>query len=73
MPAGSWIFGSTITTITGLTLHWPIERQPNLQQFAAVEMTAIKPPWKTLRVYHIPTARRLLAVISHMLRSQAHC
>jgi len=36
MPAGSWIFGSTITIITGLTLHWPIERQPNLQQFAAV-------------------------------------
>ena len=27
---------------------------------AGVEMTARKPPWKTLRVSHIPTARRLL-------------
>ena len=39
--------------------------------YAAVEMTAIKPPWKTLRVSHISTARRLLAVISPTLRSQS--
>ena len=52
---------------------WPIARQPNLQQYAAVEMTAMKPPWKTLRVSHISTARRLLAVISPTLRSQASC
>lgn len=48
--------------ITGL-LHWPIARQPNSLQHAAVGMTAIKPPRKTLRVYHISTAQLLLAVI----------
>jgi hypothetical protein len=57
MPAESWLSGSTITTSTGLTRPWPIARRPSLQPYAAVEMTAIKPPWKTLRVYHIPTAR----------------
>ena len=40
------------------------DRTPaNSQPYAAVEMTAIKPPWKTLRVSHFPTARRLLAMI----------
>ena len=29
----------------------------NGQPHATVEMTAIEPPWKTLRVSHIPTAR----------------
>jgi hypothetical protein len=46
----------------GHTRHWPIARQMNLQLYAAVDMTAIRPPWKTLRVYHISTARRRLAV-----------
>jgi hypothetical protein len=47
----------------GRTRHWSIEPQQSLQPFAALEMTAIKTPWKTLRVYHISTARRLLAMI----------
>ena len=44
-----------------LTLHWQTARRLNLQQYAAMEKTAIKPPWKTLRVYHFPIARLLLA------------
>jgi hypothetical protein len=51
-----------ITTITGHIRLWPIARRLNLQLYAAMEKAAIKPPWKTLRVYHFSTARlRLLA------------
>lgn len=53
-PAESWLCGCIITTTTGLTRHWPIARQRSSQSYAAVELTAIMPPWKTLRVSHIP-------------------
>lgn len=62
MLAANWQSGFTITTTTGHIRHWPIARRANLQLYAAVDMTAIRPPWKTLRVYHISTARRRLAV-----------
>jgi hypothetical protein len=44
-------------------IHKPSQDRLNLQQYAAMEKAAIKPPWKTLRVYHFPIARRRLAVI----------
>ena len=43
-----------ITTTTGRTRLWPIAHRLNSQTSPAVEMTAIKPPWKTLRVYTFP-------------------
>src|ERR1700730_3862196 len=51
--------GGTKTT-TALTLHWPIELQQSSPPGAAVEKTAVKPPWKTLRVSHFSPARRRL-------------
>jgi len=63
MLAASWLSGCTITTTTDLTRRSPIARRQSSQPYAAVDMTAIRLPWKTLRVYHISTARRLLAVI----------
>src|SRR5208282_3230208 len=42
---------------------WIRDLHPQTVEHARHTMTAIKPPWKTLRVYHIPAARRLLAVI----------
>jgi hypothetical protein len=63
MLAASWRSGYMITTISVHTLPWPIARRLSSQPYAAVDMTAMRPPWKTLRVFHIPTALRLLARI----------
>jgi len=73
MADASWRPGSAITTTTGHTRHWPIVRRLSSQLYAAVDMTAINPPWKTLRVYHISTARLRLAVILPTPRSQGPC
>jgi hypothetical protein len=36
------------------TLRWPTEPRQSSPPRAAVEKTAVKPPWKTLRVSHFP-------------------
>ena len=57
-PARRWIYG--LITTTSHTRRWMTARRRSSRGSAAEEKTAAKPPWKTLRVSHFPSARRRL-------------
>jgi transposase InsO family protein len=58
---------SMITTIAGHTRLWPIAHRQNPQLYAAMEKTAIRPPWKTLRVYHFPSGHHSRVIPSRII------
>jgi hypothetical protein len=52
---------------------WIRDLHPQTVEHARHTMTAKQPPWKTLRVSHIPTARRRLLINKTMRQTLAYC
>ena len=64
--------GATTTTNVR-TRRWTIAHRRSSPPSAAVEKTAMRPPWKTLRVSHFSTARRRLGWSAKTTAPQPCC